>query len=179
MHSSLDYYYSNIICEDFILKEKICNIHRIPLIKSISLSHSSRLIAKNDQLIVPVISGFELICGQRSKVTRAKHSISGFQIRKDQVIGSIVTLRKKNLFSFLEKLLFIVLPRLNTEKGQRILKNTNLSFGVEQLLLFPEIESDYEFFEFVKGCDIHILTSSKTLMSSRLILTGFKVPNTR
>ena len=56
-----------------------------------------------------------------------------------------------------------------------MLMNSNLNFGIEQVLLFPEIESHHEFFEFLRGCHVHITTSPKAIVSSKLLLTAFKV----
>lgn len=168
------HYYHDVLCEDLILKDKISNTHQIPSIISVFLSHSSRLIVKNSQFAIPALSGFEFICGQKAKITKAKKSVSAFQTRTNQPIGCKVTLRKAALFSFLEKLVFILMPRLNVLKYHEVCSRA-YNVGMEQILLFPEIEGHYDFFDSLKGCHLHITTSAISIESCQLLLTGLKI----
>ena len=164
MSTTYETYYHNILCEDIILKDNISNVHQVPLISSVTLSHSSSLITKNSQYTIPVLSGLELISGQKAKITKTKRSISGFQTRKNQSIGCKLTLRNQKQFAFLEKLVLMILPRLNKleyTKGER----SNYQFGIQQIPLFPEIEGYYDFFDSLKGIHLHITTSANSPIS--------------
>nr|YP_010470424.1 ribosomal protein L5 [Tetraselmis marina]UVF37912.1 ribosomal protein L5 [Tetraselmis marina] len=169
-------YYQKIICEDLILKENLKNISKIQKLKAITLSNSSRTIVKNINFSIPILAAFELFCGQKAKITKAKKSISGFSIRENQIIGSKITLRGQSLLTFLEKLIFVLLPRCNSLESASILKSS-FNYGVYQVLLFPELENHYGFFEFFKGFNIHITTSCNSTKSCRLLMTAFKIPH--
>lgn len=170
-------YYKNILCEDLILKESIANVFAIPSISTITISHSSGQIAKNPQFAIPGLASLELIAGQKSQITKTKKSISQFQTRTNQLIGCKVTLRKSQLFPFLEKFTFFILPRMNTLYDGTPLKSV-YNFGMDQLLIFPELENYYESFDFLKGCHLHITTSAQSKEACHLLLTGFKIlPN--
>ena len=164
--------YYNIICEDLILKENINNIHEISFLSHISLSHSSKSIAKNSQFAIPALSLLELVCGQKPKLVKTKKSVASFQIRKNQPIGCKITLRSDMLFSFLEKFIFIVLPRLSEFKNKSIQKSS-YHFGINQFSSFPEMEGDSEIFQ--SGSHININTSTNSTSSCRLLLSGFKL----
>ena len=104
----------------------------------------------------------ELFSGQNQKITSATKSISGFKLRENQVIGCKVTLRGEAMFNFLEKLVTIILPRirhfsaidLNLFDGKG-----NLSLGLSSLLIVPELESYFEYFESIRGINISLITN--------------------
>ena len=167
-------YYKDIVCEDLILKENIKNIHLISKFSAITVNYSSGLLVKNSQYAVPSLAGFQLVYGQRPKVTKAKKSVSGFQIREKQLLGCQLTLRKERLFSFLEKLVFTVIPRLNVI-DQKAFCNSTYNLGIVEPMLFPELEVHYDTFEFLKGCHLNITTSTNSQQSSQLLLSSFKL----
>lgn len=171
-------YYKEIVCEDLILKENLKNIHLISKMSAITVNFSSGLLVKNSQFAVPALTGFQLIYGQKPKITKAKKSVSGFQLRENQVLGCKLTLRKERIFFFLEKLVFTIIPRLNViEEKKRC--NSNYNLGIVQTLLFPELESFYDSFDFMKGCHLNFVTTSKSDKSSRLLLSSFKIITNR
>jgi large subunit ribosomal protein L5 len=170
-------YYRDIICEDLILKENITFKKRISHFSVITVNYSSGLLVKNAQFAVPALTGFQLIYGQKPKITKAKKSISGFQVREDQLLGCKVTLRRQRLFFLLEKLVFTILPRLNVIE-QKLVCESNYNLGIDRrAILFPELENHYDSFEFLKGCHLNIVTSSKSDKGSRLLLSSIKVVN--
>lgn len=155
--------YYDIVCEDIILKQNITNIHQIARPLKITLSNSSQVVTKNAQYaILSGKKGLELICGQKPKITKAKKSISAFQLRANQTIGCKVTLRKHRMFCFFDKFVFIMLPHC---------QKMGLNMGVVKISLFPEVERCYyDYFDFFKGVSVYIhLSKSKT---KRLFLSG-------
>ena len=167
-------YYKDVVCEDLILKENITNIHLIPNISAITINYSSGLLVKSPQFTVPALTGFQLMYGQKPKVTKAKKSVSGFQVRENQLLGCKLTLRRQRLFFFLEKLVFTIFPRLNIIE-EKSLHKSHYNLGIVQTLLFPEVENYYDSFEFLKGCQLSMLLSAKSCQSSRLLLSSFKM----
>ena len=141
--------------------------------------------------------GLELICGQKLKKTRARQFISGFQLRKGEIVGCQATLRHTLLFSFLEKVLLGVLPKIREfpgfpraqtlSKTSKKLKfsqvmnfrktsNSQVSCGIENFLLFPECENHYEIFEALRGFQMTLVTDAKSSQETALLLSGYQIP---
>jgi large subunit ribosomal protein L5 len=102
------------------------------------------------------------ITGQRPVKTVAKKSISNFKIREGLVVGLMVTLRGPRMYSFLDKLINITLPRVRDFRGlapKSIDRSGNLNLGFREHISFPEIKSDE--IEKVHGLQITVTTNSK------------------
>ncbi len=100
---------------------------------------------KAKQTIDYVVNDIALIAGQKPVVTKAKKSISAFEIRAGDPVGVKVTLREERMFNFLEKLINVVLPGLRDFRGldpEKIDQSGNFSLGVEEHISFPEIPAD-------------------------------------
>jgi len=109
-----------------------------------------------------ILEDLSLISGQRPILKKAKKSISGFKIRKGQVIGAATILRKKRMFDFLERLIHIVLPRLRDFQGitlDSFDKKGNLTVGIREHIAFPEIlpEKTKDIF----GLEVTTVTTAK------------------
>ena len=129
------------------------------------------------------ISGYlalEFICGQKLKKTRARQFISGFQLRKGEIVGCQGTLRNFMLFSFLEKVLLGILPKIREFPGFTFpyAKNSSpqVSYGLENFLLFPECENHYEIFQALRGFQITFMTTAKSSQETALLLSGYQIP---
>ncbi|MFH1837970.1 MAG: 50S ribosomal protein L5 [Candidatus Kuenenbacteria bacterium] len=102
------------------------------------------------------------ITGQKPVKTLAKKSISNFKIRQGMAIGMMVTLRKKRMYDFVDKLINIVLPRLRDFRGlseKSIDKEGNFNIGFREHIVFPEINPDE--IESSHGLEIAIATTTK------------------
>ena len=133
--------------------------------------------------------GLELICGQKLKKTRARQFISGFQLRKGEIVGCQATLRQSLLFAFLEKVLLGVLPKMREFSGFPLLQTLtfkktqssvnfqqSVSCGIENFLLFPECENHYEIFEALRGFQMTLVTNAKSSQETLLLLSGYQIP---
>ena len=159
-------HYKETISYDLILKKNIENILEIPKLEKIILNTTSKVIAHDKKYIIPGLIALEIISGQKQKTTAAHKSISGFKLRQNQIIGCKVDLRGELMFHFLEKLITIVLPRVRNFRG--IFFNFfdgkgNLNLGLSSLLIFPELENYFEYFEFIRGINITLVTSNNHL----------------
>ncbi len=104
-----------------------------------------------------------LICGQKPVLTKAKKSIAVFKTREGMIIGAAVTLRKKLMFDFLERLIHIVLPRSRDFRGidvKSIDKKGNLTIGINEHITFPEILPEKT--KIIFGLEITVVTMAKT-----------------
>jgi large subunit ribosomal protein L5 len=157
-------HYNKNVCFDLIYKQNLKNLFEIPKIKKIILNLTYKTIINEKKHIVPGLISLELISGQKLKWTNAKKSIAGFKLRKSQIIGCKVDLRSMHMYSFLEKLITIILPRVRNFAGisENVLNQKNhLSIGLPEILVFPELENYFEFLELLKGIDITIVTHVK------------------
>ncbi len=124
-----------------------------------------------------VQSDLAAITGQKPLMTRAKKSISSFKIRQGMVIGAKVTLRGQRMYGLLEKLLYVALPRTRDFKGvspDSIDKTGNLTLGLKEHVVFPEIIQDKE--KQVFGLEFIIQTSAKNKKEAFDLLRLMGVP---
>jgi large subunit ribosomal protein L5 len=103
------------------------------------------------------------ITGQKPKLTRARKSIANFKLRAGQPMGCKVTLRGRMMYEFFDRFVTIAAPRIRDFRGlptNSFDGRGNYSFGLEEQVVFPEI--NYDEVEMMKGMDITIVTSAKT-----------------
>ena len=99
----------------------------------------------NEKILPEIMKDLAAITGQKASPRPAKQSISGFKLREGIIVGLKITLRGKRMEDFLKRLNGIVLPRVRDFRGidlKKIDKNGNLSIGVKEHVVFPEIKAD-------------------------------------
>lgn len=125
-----------------------------------------------------ILTDLAQICGQRPVLTKAKKSIAGFKIREGQPVGVKVTLRKKVMYDFLERLINIVLPRTRDFRGinpNSIDKEGNLTIGIKEHIVFPEVSPEVTRFNFGLEITVVIKTDSRKEGMELLKLLGFPI----
>ena len=118
-----------------------------------------------------------LITGQRPLVTRAKKAISNFKIRENDPVGCKVTLRRRRMYEFLDRLVSVALPRIRDFRGLSLNgfdQGGNYSFGLKEQVIFPEIQLDRV--QYPLGMDIVLVTSAGTREEALALLKGFGFP---
>ena len=103
------------------------------------------------------------ISGQKPVITRARKSIANFKVREGNAIGVMVTMRGSHMWEFLDRLLNATLPRIRDFRGvspKAFDGRGNFSLGVQEQLIFPEI--DYDKIDRVRGMQINIVTTART-----------------
>ena len=123
------------------------------------------------------IDEFRVITGQQPIITKAKKSIAGFKVREEMILGVTVTLRGEKMFSFLEKLIHLVLPRIRDFRGlssKGFDRDGNFNFGLREQLVFPEIS--YDTVDQTRGLNITIVTTAKTKNEGMALLKEFGFP---
>ena len=177
--STFETYYRNIISQDLIYKQNYNNIMELPKIQKLVLNSTDKVFTEDRKNITTTLFGLEMICGQKLKISVAKKSIAGFKIREGQIIGCKVTLRKHNISHFIDKLRLLVLPRFGKFNGislKNFDKQGNISFGLNDLLLFPELESQFELFENLAGIDLSFVMCNKNIFENILLLSALQIP---
>ena len=134
-----------------------------------ALQEKSRMEQAADQLAQ--------ITGQKAQVTKAKLAVSGFRLRQGNEIGCRVTLRGQRMYEFLDRLISIALPRIRDFRGvnpKSFDGNGNYSLGLNEQMVFPEIDPDKV--TFVQGMDVTFVTSTRNDDEARELLRGFGMP---
>ena len=175
-------YYNSIICQDLILKNNYTSILELPHLEKIVLNTTSNSYTVDKKNIVPTLLAIDLITGQKPKFTCAKKSIAPFKIRENQILGCKVTLRKKQLYNFLNIFITIVLPKIRDFSGissKSIDKSGNFSIGFTNLLIFPHLENHFEYFQNFRGININFSTKNSSQRISRLVFSAFQLPESK
>ena len=133
--------------------------------------------AHDAKILESVQKDLALITGQRPLVTRAKKAISNFKIKEGDPVGCKVTLRRARMYEFLDRLLYMSLPRIRDFRGlspKGFDEGGNYSFGLKEQTIFPEIRLDQ--IQFPMGMDIIVVTNASTRDEAYALLKSFGFP---
>jgi large subunit ribosomal protein L5 len=139
------------------------NIMQVPRIEKIALNVGYGRHTKDKAYIERVEKTLELITGQKPVRNNSRKSISNFKIREGMAIGSSVTLRGKEMYTFLYKLINLTFPRVRDFRGlnpKSFDGNGNYAIGFKEQLAFPEISGDAA--DAIHGLEIIVKTTAKT-----------------
>jgi large subunit ribosomal protein L5 len=161
------------------LKEKFnyTNPMQVPKIEKIVINMGLGEAIHNIKIIDSAVEELKQISGQQPVVTRAKKSIASFKLREGMPIGCMVTLRKKRMYDFLNKLVNVALPRVRDFRGisgKAFDGAGNYSLGVKEQLIFPEIE--YDKIDKIKGLNVSIVTTAKSNEEGKELLKLMGMP---
>ena len=149
----------------------------VPRIEKITLNMGVGEAVDDKKVMENAVSDMEKIAGQKPVVTKAKKSIAGFKIRDDYPVGCKVTLRKNNMYTFLDRLISIAIPRIRDFRGipaKSFDGRGNYNMGIKEQIIFPEIE--YDKIDVLRGMNITITTSAKTDEEAKGLLSAFSFP---
>jgi len=153
------------------------NVHEVPKVVKITINRGLGEASQNAKALESSITELATISGQKPVVTRAKKAIAGFKLREGMPVGVMVTLRSGRMYSFLDRLISLALPRIRDFRG--ISPNSfdgrgNYSLGIREQLIFPEIS--YDSIDQIRGFDISIITTAKTDEEGRALLKAMGMP---
>jgi large subunit ribosomal protein L5 len=175
--STLKLDYKNLVVPKLVEKFEYKNIHQIPKLEKIVISSGLGLNAQNRTFLQKTIEDIRTITGQHPVITKSKKSIAGFKIREDVPLGLVVTLRREKMYSFLERLIKLVLPRIRDFRGlnpNNFDEFGNYSVGISDLLVFPEIDLDTT--DASRGFNITIVTTAKNSKEGFFLLKELGLP---
>ena len=153
------------------------NSLEVPKINKIVLNMGIGENVSDSKKINSAVDALELISGQKPVKTIAKKAIAGFKLREGLPVGVKVTLRKKVMYEFIDRLINIALPRVRDFRGlnnKSFDGNGNYAFGIKEHIIFPEI--NYESVTDIWGMDVVISTSANTDEEALVLLKGFNFP---
>jgi large subunit ribosomal protein L5 len=153
------------------------NVMEVPKITKIVVSAGIGKFKEDKKKIEAFYEDLKKITGQAPVKTKARKSISGFKVRENQIVGLMCTLRGFRMYSFLDKLINIALPRVRDFQGVNkdgFDGRGNYHLGLKEQLVFPEISS--ESLENVFGLEVSIVTNGKKDEYTRELLTLLNFP---
>jgi large subunit ribosomal protein L5 len=177
MTQRLKTHYLDAIVPNLVSKFQYKNKHQVPKIEKIVINRGIGDASQNNKVLESFLNELGLIAGQKGIVTRSKKSIAGFKIREEMPVGVCVTLRGDRMYGFLDRLIHLALPRVRDFQGispKSFDKNGNYSLGLEEQLMFPEI--DYDKIDQLRGMDVSIVTTAKNQEEGLALLTEFGLP---
>ena len=161
------------------LKEEfpIQNVHLIPKISKVTVNVGLGEAVQNPKSIDQATEQLAQIVGQKPVVTRARKSIAGFKLREGMQIGCMVTLRRERMWSFLDRLVQIALPRVKDFRGispKGFDGKGNYNLGIKEQLIFPEI--DFDQIDRIRGMNVSIVTTAQNDQLALSLLKGLGFP---
>ena len=137
--------YASDIKDALVEEFDIKNPMLIPALEKVVISVGAGDDGKDSKVLQNIVDTISLISGQKALVKNAKKSVAGFKVREGYPVGVKVTLRNKQMFAFLDKLISVALPRVKDFRG--VPRNgfdgrANYNFGLTEQLMFPEVNFD-------------------------------------
>ncbi|HGM2032264.1 TPA: 50S ribosomal protein L5 [Neisseria gonorrhoeae] len=170
-------FYKEIVVPELVKQFGYKSVMEVPRIEKITLNMGVGEAVADKKVMEHAVSDLERIAGQRPVVTVARKSIAGFKIRDNYPVGCKVTLRRDQMFEFLDRLITIALPRVRDFRGvsgKSFDGRGNYNMGVREQIIFPEIE--YDKIDALRGLNITITTTAKTDEEAKALLSLFKFP---
>jgi large subunit ribosomal protein L5 len=153
------------------------NVMEIPRIKKVVVNIGVGEALDNAKALDAAVSDLTQIVGQKPVIQKARVSIANFKLREGRSIGVKVTLRGERMWSFLDRLMNIALPRVRDFRGvspDSFDGRGNYTLGLREQLVFPEIE--YDKIDKLRGLEISIVTTARTDDEARQLLRFLGMP---
>jgi large subunit ribosomal protein L5 len=170
------FYNSNIV--DLLFKElNYKNVMQVPKLKKIVINMGLGDAKDNKNGLKQAIEEISAITGQKPVITKSKKAISNFKIREKDPVGVSITLRKRNMYEFLERFISIVSPRIRDFRGfspKGFDGGGNYNFGINEQVIFPEI--NYDKVNSIRGMNLTFVTSAKDDKSALKLIKSFGFP---
>lgn len=161
------------LMEEFSYK----NPMQIPRLNKIVVNTSIKEAITNVKVLDAAAAEIALITGQKPIIRKARRSIATFKLREGMPIGAKVTLRRTQMWEFLDRLVTVAIPRIRDFRGLNphgFDGRGNYSLGLTEQIIFPEI--DYDMVKRVNGMNISFVTSAATDAEGRALLRSLGMP---
>lgn len=170
-------YYVDTVAPALMKKFNYKSVMEIPKLDKVVINVGAGEAISNSKVIDAIMNDIMQITGQKPIICRAKKSVANFKLREGMPIGVKVTLRRENMYEFVDKLFNVAFPRVRDFRG--INPNSfdgkgNYSTGIKEQLIFPEIE--YDKIDKVRGMDINFITTAKTDEEAKELLEMLGAP---
>jgi large subunit ribosomal protein L5 len=173
----LETFYKESVMQKLTERFGYQNVMEVPRITKITLNMGVGEAAGNKKILDNAVADMTKIAGQKPITTKARVSVASFKIRDGWPIGCKVTLRRAQMWEFLDRLINISLPRTRDFRGvsgRAFDGRGNYNFGIKEQIIFPEI--DFDQVDALRGMDISITTTAKTDEEAKALLAAFSFP---
>jgi large subunit ribosomal protein L5 len=177
MTTRLEKFYKDEVVPALTKKFGYSNPMEVPRLSKITINMGVGEAATNKKILENAVADLTKIAGQKPIVTKSRVSVASFKIRDGWPIGCKVTLRRAQMFEFLDRLINVSLPRVRDFRGvsgRSFDGRGNYNMGVKEQIIFPEI--DFDAVDAVRGMDIAITTTAKTDAEAKALLEAFRFP---
>ena len=175
--SRLQEYYRDTVVKNLMATGAFKNVMDVPRITKITLNMGLGEAIGDKKVLENALGDMEKITGQKPVTTLARKSVASFKVRDGYPIGCKVTLRREQMYEFLDRLISISIPRVRDFCGlnpKSFDGRGNYNMGVQEQIVFPEV--DYDSVDSVRGMDISITTTAKDDAEGRALLEAFSFP---
>jgi large subunit ribosomal protein L5 len=177
MMTRLEQHYRDKVARDLQAQFSYKSSMQVPRITKITLNMGVGEASQDKKIIDNAVQDMTLIAGQKPVVTLAKKAIAGFKIREEMPIGCKVTLRRDQMYEFLDRLVNFTIPRIRDFRGlsaKAFDGQGNYNMGMTEQIAFPEI--DYDKIDKLRGLNISITTTARSDEEGRALLAAFQFP---
>lgn len=153
------------------------SVMQVPNLEKVILSVCVGEATQNPKLLNTVVDELTAISGQKAVITRSKKAISNFKLREGMALGARVTLRKDRMWTFMDRLMNLTLPRVRDFRGlppKGFDGRGNYNMGLKEQIVFPEI--NYDKVDKVRGMNITICTSARNDAGGKALLDALGMP---
>jgi large subunit ribosomal protein L5 len=153
------------------------NVMQVPRLSKVTLNMGVGEAVGNKKIMENALADMAKIAGQKPVTTLARKSIATFKIRDGWPIGCKVTLRRRKMYEFVDRLVNIALPRVRDFRGvggRSFDGRGNYNMGIKEQIIFPEI--DFDQVDAMRGMDIAITTTARTDEEAKALLEAFSFP---
>jgi len=153
------------------------NTHSLPRLEKIVVSMGVGQAIADRKILEEVSGHLALITGQKPQICRARKAVSAFRLRQGMDVGCRVTLRRRRMYEFLDRLVALALPRVRDFRGlnpRAFDGHGNYSLGLQEQLVFPEIDPDSV--KNTQGMNVTIVTTAKDDEEGRTLLQEIGLP---
>jgi large subunit ribosomal protein L5 len=169
--------YTNEIAPALFDSLKLENVMQVPRVRKVVVNIGVGEAIDNAKALDAAVGDLSKITGQKPVITKARKSIANFKLREGRAIGVKVTLRGERMWSFLDRLMNVALPRVRDFRGissEAFDGRGNYTLGLREQLVFPEIE--YDKIDKIRGLEISIITTARTDEEGRQLLAMLGMP---
>jgi len=173
----LQEFYRDTVTKSLMEQFSYKSVMEVPRISKIALNMGVGEAVADKKILDNAVGDLQKIAGQRPIVTKARKSIATFKVREGYPIGCMVTLRRVQMYEFLDRLVSVAIPRIRDFRGisgKAFDGRGNYSMGIKEQIIFPEI--DYDKVDALRGMNITIITTAKTDPEAKALLAAFKFP---
>ena len=177
MNTRLEKFYKDEVVPKLMQQFGYTNPMEVPRLTKITLNMGVGEAVGDKKILDHAVGDMTKIAGQKPVITKARKAIAGFKIREDYPIGCMVTLRGNQMYEFLDRLVTIAMPRIRDFRGisgKGFDGRGNYTLGLQEQLIFPEIE--YDKIDKLRGLEVAIVTTAKSDEEGRRLLKLLGMP---